>query len=97
MGSQSRYDRDPSVGDSILAEAQAYSTIAELLDDYRDEIVGDRAVALQIGNVLHSAAIELRGGRALPIGVRRAVRGLANALREIMDPGAVNVPKDHDA
>jgi hypothetical protein len=32
--------------------------VAELLDDYRDEIVGDRAVAMQIGDALHSAAIE---------------------------------------
>lgn len=86
MGGRGRYDRDVVVDESIVAEAGAYSTIAELLDATGEEIIGDRAVAAQIGNVLHSAAIELRAGRALPIGVRRAVRGLANALREQMDP-----------
>ncbi|WP_433506971.1 hypothetical protein ACQP04_11140 [Pseudonocardia halophobica] len=86
MGGRSRYDRETTVDDQVLAEAEAYSTVAELLDDYRDEVIGDRTVATQVGNVLHSAAIELRAGRALPIGVRRAVRGLANALRESMDP-----------
>ncbi|GAA4557707.1 hypothetical protein [Pseudonocardia xishanensis] len=86
MGGRSRYDRNIPVDDAIAAEAAAYSTIAELLDGTGEEIIGDRAVAAQIGNVLHSAAIELRAGRALPIEVRRAVRGLANALREQRDP-----------
>lgn len=86
MGGRSRYDRDAPAEDAIVAEARAYSTIAALLDGTGEEIIGDRAVAAQIGNVLHAAAIELRAGRALPIGVRRAVRGLANALREQMDP-----------
>jgi hypothetical protein len=60
-------------------------------------VVGDQTVTMQIGNVLHSATIELRAGRALPLGVRRAVRGLPIALREIMDPRPTDEPKDHDA
>jgi hypothetical protein len=36
--------------------------------------------------VLHETAIELNAGRAVPIGVRRAVRALANELRSILDP-----------
>jgi hypothetical protein len=81
VGGQSRYDRDRPVGDRESAEAQDYRTVAELLDDYRDEIIGDRTVAIKIGNVLRSAATELRAGRALPIQVRRSTRGLAKALR----------------
>ena len=37
--------------------------------------------------MLHAAAIELDNGRPMPIGVRRAVRGLADALRREMAPG----------
>jgi hypothetical protein len=70
----------------VAAEARAYSIIAELLVDYRDEVIGDREVALNLNNLLHSAAIELNNGHAIPLGIRRAVRGLANALRESMDP-----------
>jgi len=66
VGSRAGTTENVRVDDSTLAEAHAYSVIAELLDDYRDEIVGDRAVAMQIANVLHSAAIELNAGRALP-------------------------------
>lgn len=32
LGDQNRYGRDVPVEDSVLAEARAYSTIAELLD-----------------------------------------------------------------
>lgn len=86
MGGRSRYDRDVVVDDETLAEARAYSPIAALLDDTGETVIGDRAVAVQVGTVLHSAAIELHAGRPLPLGVRRAIRGLANALREQMDP-----------
>jgi hypothetical protein len=86
VGTQSRYDRDRPVGDREAAEAQDYRTVAELLDDYRDEIIGYRTVAMQIGNVLRRAATELSAGRALPIQVRRSTRGPANALRAAMDP-----------
>jgi DNA gyrase/topoisomerase IV subunit B len=87
MGGSSRYDNErPPLNADIAAEARAYSIIAELLANYRDEAIGDREVAMNISNLLHSAAIELNNGRAIPIGIRRAVRGLANALRESMDP-----------
>jgi len=43
-------------------------------------------VAGKVGQVLHTAANELSNGRALPIHLRNAVRGLANALREDMQP-----------
>jgi hypothetical protein len=81
MGSSSRYDRErPPLNADVAAEARAYSIIAELLVDYRDEVIGDREVALNLSNLLHSAAIELNNGRAIPLGIRRAVRGVANAL-----------------
>ena len=87
MGGSSRYDREqPPLNADVASEARAYSILAELLVDYRDEVIGDREVAMNISNLLHSAAIELNNGRAIPIGIRRAVRGLANALRESMDP-----------
>jgi hypothetical protein len=38
--------------------------------------------------VLDAAAIELGNGRPVPVGVRRAVRGLADALRREMQPDA---------
>jgi hypothetical protein len=36
--------------------------------------------------VLHATAIELGNGPSVPIEVRRAVRGLADALRREMQP-----------
>ena len=45
-----------------------------------------RDVAGQVAAVLHATAIELDNGRPVPIGVRRAVRGLADALRREMAP-----------
>jgi hypothetical protein len=90
MGGSSRYDNErPPLNADIAAEARAYSSIAELLVNYRDEAIGDREVAMNISNLLHSAAIELNNGRAIPIGIRRAVRGLANALRESIDPNTL--------
>jgi hypothetical protein len=87
MGGSSRYDREqPPLNADVAAEARAYSILAELLVDYRDKVIGDREIAMNMSNLLHSAAIELNNGRAIPIGIRRAVRGLAKALREAMDP-----------
>ncbi|MHA6797616.1 hypothetical protein ACVGVM_29530 (plasmid) [Pseudonocardia bannensis] len=85
MGGNSRYDRDRPVGDREAAEARAFPAIAELLA-HRPELITDRAVAGQVAHVLHDSAIELDADRPLPIGVRRAVRGLAAALRAAMDP-----------
>jgi hypothetical protein len=36
--------------------------------------------------LLHATAVELRSGRPVPIELRRAVRGLADALRREMQP-----------
>ena len=79
MGSNSRYDRARPVGDREAAEARALHLIGELVGGYPGITSG--AVAGQVAAVLHAAAIELDNGRQVPIGVRRAVRGLADALR----------------
>lgn len=72
------------MSDAEAGEAWALHTIAELV---RGSWPGqDRAVRGQISRVLDAAAIELNAGRALPIEVRRAVLGLADALRVSMDP-----------
>lgn len=84
MGSNSRYDRYRPVGQREADEASALHTIAELVTHMRPQL--DRRMAGQIARVLDAAAIELNAGRALPIEVRRAVLGLADALRTAMDP-----------
>jgi hypothetical protein len=43
-------------------------------------------VAGKVATVLHAMANELGNGRLLPPEVRRAIRGLANALRHDMQP-----------
>jgi hypothetical protein len=42
----------------------------------------------QVEQVLHATATanELGNGRGVPIGIRRAVRGLADAIRRELDP-----------
>ncbi|MBN9102904.1 MAG: hypothetical protein J0I49_33145 [Pseudonocardia sp.] len=85
MRAASRYDdrgREPLP--EHLAEARALHAIAHLLDDYPG--ITNTMVAGRLGLVLHTAANELSNGRALPIHLRNAVRGLANALREDMQP-----------
>lgn len=85
MNAASRYDdRGPEPGPEHLAEARALHRIAHLLDDYPG--ITNTAVAGKVGQVLHTATNELSNGRALPIHLRNAVRGLANALREDMQP-----------
>jgi hypothetical protein len=42
---------------------------------------------------LHETAIELNARRAVPIGVRRAVRGLADELRTVLDPRQNSAPE----
>jgi hypothetical protein len=88
MSGTSRYDRDRPVEPEHLAEARAFHLIAHLLDDYPG--ITNSAVAGKVGQVLHTAANELSNGRADPPQLRNAVRGLANALREDMQP-----PPDH--
>jgi len=43
-------------------------------------------VAGQVSQALHATPIESGNGRSVPIEVRRAVRGLAAALRREMQP-----------
>jgi hypothetical protein len=81
----SRYDRDRPVDGIEAAEARALHTVAELLSE-QSTISVDRSMAGQIAEVLHAAAIELDRGRPVPLGLRRAVRGLANSLRTAMEP-----------
>ncbi|RZT85552.1 hypothetical protein EV383_2425 [Pseudonocardia sediminis] len=82
---ENRYRQEQPVDPQTDAEARALRTIAGLLDG-DNPVVGDRAVAGQVGQVLRSSANELAHGRALPIPVRRAVLGLADAIRAALDP-----------
>jgi hypothetical protein len=84
MGTNSRYDRFRPVSDGAAGEARALHAIARLVGEHWP--LTDRSIAGQISHVLDSAAIELNAGRAMPIGVRRSVLGLADALRVAMDP-----------
>lgn len=84
MGSNSRYDRARPVGDREAAEARALHLIGELVGDYPGISAPD--VAGQVAHVLHATAIELGNGRSVPIELRHAVRGLADALRREMKP-----------
>jgi hypothetical protein len=84
MGSNSRYDRARPVGDRETAEARALHLIGELVSSYPG-ITGPE-VAGQVSHVLHATATELGNGRSVPIEIRRAVRGLADALRREMQP-----------
>jgi hypothetical protein len=84
VGSNSRYNRVRPVGDIEAGEVRALHAIAELVT--RSCPALDRTITGQIAHVLDATAIELNAGRAVPIGMRRAVRGLADALRAAMDP-----------
>jgi hypothetical protein len=84
MGSNSRYDKARPVGDREAAEARALYTIGELVTE--NPGIRSRDVALQIAAVLQETSVELGNGRPVPIGMRRAVRGLADALRREMRP-----------
>lgn len=77
---------DPAarVGDREAAEARALHVIADLVGGWPG--ITSRAVANQVASVLQATAIELGSGRPVPVAVRRAVRGLADALRREMEP-----------
>ncbi|MGI8817444.1 MAG: hypothetical protein ACR2G2_19760 [Pseudonocardia sp.] len=85
MGSNSRYDRYRPVEDHEADEARALHTLGELVSRPTTPTL-TRTVRGQIAHVLHATAIELDAGRAMPIGVRRAVLGLADALRIELAP-----------
>lgn len=85
MGTRSRYDRDRPVTGPEADEARAYHVLATVVAG-RPSLEVDRRVLGQIAQVLHATGNELGEGRGVPVGVRRAVRGLASALRELLDP-----------
>jgi hypothetical protein len=86
MGANNRYDRERTVTSQEADEARALHALGRLLHADAAAPIPDRAVAVQVAQVLHSTAIELDAGRPVPREVRRAVRGLANALRVALDP-----------
>lgn len=87
VGGSSRYDRTRPVGDREARQARALHTLAELLAARPTRLTAlSDAVRGQIGQVFHTAANELGDGRAMPIAVRRAVIGLADAVRLDLDP-----------
>jgi len=67
-------------------EAMALHAVAEVVG--RDPIppIDTSEVRRQVSAILDAVGIELNNGRAVPIGVRRATLGLANALRLALDP-----------
>jgi hypothetical protein len=65
----SRYDRDRPVSATEATEARALHAVAELLTE-RPAFSVDRSMASQIAEVLHAAAIELDGGRPVPLVLR---------------------------
>jgi hypothetical protein len=52
----------------------------------RPTLAADRRLLGQVSQVLHSVGNELDNGRAVARPVRRAVRGLAAALRDALAP-----------
>jgi hypothetical protein len=85
MGSNSRDDRARPVQDREAREARALQAISDLVRSRPEMVLGSSSRG-QLAEVLSEVAIELNAGRAVPLGVRRAVRGLADALRAESDP-----------
>jgi hypothetical protein len=85
VGSNSRYNSDRRATGREADEARALHTMGELVSR-QSGLVLDRSAAGQLAEVMHAVAIELNAVRPVPVGVRRAVLGLANALRAAMDP-----------
>ena len=85
MGSNNRYDHDRQATGREADEARALHVMGELVSG-QSGLVLNRASAGQLAEVMHATAIELNAVRPVPVGVRRAVLGLANALRAAMDP-----------
>ncbi|MCF7547343.1 hypothetical protein [Pseudonocardia sp. WMMC193] len=84
MGGSSRYDRRIDVDAEHLAEARDFRELAAALRDQHDGTIPDRQLAWQVAGVLSAAAGELANGRALPLELRRSVRGVAGALRDAL-------------
>lgn len=58
--------------------------VVDLLDDYPG--IDAPVIASRLGKVPRRTAIELNAGRDVPIGIRRAVRHLGDAVRAEMQP-----------
>jgi hypothetical protein len=84
VGSNSRYDRTVNVGGREADEARALHVVADLLDNYPG--IDAPVIASRLGEILRATAIALIGGRDVPIGIRRAARRLADAVRVEMHP-----------
>lgn len=82
MGSNSGYDRTANITGLEADEARALHVIADLLDDYPG--IDAPIIASRLGEILRCTAIELNAGRDAPIGIRRAVRRLADAVQAEM-------------
>jgi hypothetical protein len=85
VGGGSRYDRDRPVSDIEAQEAWAYRELGGVLMRC-STLVLDGPTRRALAEVLHATAIELNAGRAVPLGVRRAVGSVADALRVALDP-----------
>ena len=84
MGGSSRYEHRGPVDAEHLAEAQDWRAIAAALREQHDETIPDRQLAWQVAGVLSAAAGELANGHAVPLEIRRSVRGVAGALRRTL-------------
>lgn len=85
MGENRRYDRSDTPDAVTDAEVRALRTVAGMVER-GTALVPDRALAGKIGAVLRAAATELAAGRGLPIGLRQAIRHLADQIRVGLDP-----------
>jgi hypothetical protein len=73
-------------------EAEALHTIARVMRGHASPTIDTNYVRRQVGAALDAVAVELSNGRAVPIGVRRATIGLADALRLALDPNGISEP-----
>lgn len=86
MGSNSRCEWNAKVTGREAGEAHSRHMIADLLDDYPG--IDAPVIASWLGEILRCTAIELNAGRDVPIGTRRAVRHLDDAVGGEMEPPA---------
>ncbi|MHA6779629.1 hypothetical protein ACVGOW_01305 [Pseudonocardia saturnea] len=68
----------------VVAVRPRLHIIVDLLDDYPG--IEALVIASRLGEIMRCTAIERNAGRDVPIGIRRAVRHLADAVRVEMQP-----------
>jgi hypothetical protein len=93
VGGRSRYDKARAVSDHEAQEAWAYQELGGVLLR-RSSLELDAPTRKALAEVLQATAIELNAGRAVPLGVRRAVWSVASALRIALDPPTRPAPPD---